>query len=193
MSAAETPFQRTWTARILTAPPLIAPASQFVYPLYVPGEDDAMQRGALLLDVKPATGANFLATCALGFRDPSLPTGIFACPRADDLLAIAGGYAYLIDTLAPDHCLHLPLRPTTQILPVPAAHLILLAGFHSILAIDANGLRWHSARLSWEGVTMTEVRDNHLYGTGWNLHTDREVPFAIDLSTGAHEGGGFTT
>lgn len=185
-------FAPTWTARILTAPPLIAPARQYVYPLYVPGEEDAMSRGALLLDVKPAAGANFLATCALGFRDPSLPTGIFACPRPDDLLAVAGGYAYLIDTLAPDRCLHLPLRPTTQILPAPADDLILLAGFHSVIAVDANGLRWHSARLSWEGVTMTEVRDNSLHGTGWNLHTDREVPFTIDLATGAHEGGGFT-
>jgi len=186
------PFPQNWTARILTAPPLIAPARQFVYPLYVPGEEDAVGRGALLLDIKPAANTNFLATCALGFRDPSLPTGIFACPNPNDLLAVAGGYAYLIDTLAPELCLHLPLRPTTQILPAPAAHLILLAGFHNILAVDANGLRWQSKRLSWEGVSMIEVSDLRLHGTGWNLHTDREVPFSIDLATGDHEGGGFT-
>lgn len=190
MSAAS--FPQSWTARILTAAPLIAPARQFVYPQYVPGEEDAMGRGALLLDIKPAAGANFLATCALGFRDPSLPTGIFACPNPNDLLAVAGGYAYLIDTLAPERCLHLPLRPTTQILPATSANLILLAGFHNILAADANGLRWQSKRLSWEGVSMIEVRDHHLHGTGWNLHTDREVPFSIDLTTGEHEGGGFT-
>jgi hypothetical protein len=184
-------FAQTWTARILTAPPLIAPARQFVYPQHIPGEEDAMARGALLLDIKPAHAANFLATCALGFRDTSLPTGIFACPRPDDLLALAGGYAYLIDTLTPEHCLHLPLRPTTQVLPAPAAELILLAGFHNLLALDANGIRWQSARLSWEGVTMTSVDATHLHGTGWNMHTDREAPFTIDLATGAHEGGGF--
>jgi hypothetical protein len=186
-------FSQTWRARILTAPPLIAPARQYVYPQYVPGEEDAISRGALLLDIKPANAANFLATCALGFTDPSLPTGIFPCPRPDDLLALAGGYAYLIDTLAPDHSLHLPLRPVTQILPAPTANLILLAGFHNVIAIDTNGLRWQSSRLSWEGVTLTEVRNNQLHGTGWNLHTDREVPFSIDLTTGAHQGGGFTS
>jgi hypothetical protein len=186
-------FSQTWQARILTAPPLIAPARQYVYPQYVPGEEDAISRGALLLDIKPANAANFLATCALGFTDPSLPTGIFPCPRPDDLLALAGGYAYLIDTLAPDHSLHLPLRPVTQILPAPTANLILLAGFHNVIAIDTNGLRWQSSRLSWEGVTLTEVRNNQLHGTGWNLHTDREVPFSIDLTTGAHQGGGFTS
>jgi hypothetical protein len=184
-------FPHTWTTNVLTAPPLIAPARQFVYPQRVPGEDDALARGAVLLNVKPATGGTFLATCALGFRDPSLPSGIFSCPRPDDLLAVAGGYAYLIDTLAPEHCLHVPLRPVTQVLPAPAFGLILLAGFHTVAALDVNGLRWETARLSWEGVTLGEVRDGKLHGTGWNMHTNREMPFVVDLANGAHTGGGF--
>jgi hypothetical protein len=196
VSAAEpstTAFTQTWSARILTTPPLIAPARQFVYPQRITGEEDAMARGALLLDVKPATGGGFLATCALGFRDPSLPSGVFAYPRADNLLALAGGYAYLIDTLAPETCLHLPLRPVTQVLSSPESGLILLAGFHHVLALDATGIRWQSARLSWEGVTLTEVRDGRLHGLGWNLPVDREVPFTVDLETGKHEGGGYET
>ena len=184
-------FPKTWAARILTAPPLIAPALQYVYPQHIPGEEDAMNRGALLLDVKPAAAANFLATCALGFREISLPTAIFACPHPDHLLAVAGGYAYVIDTLAPDHCVHLPLRPVTQILSAPSAGLILLAGFHNVLALDANGLRWQSERLSWEGISLTHTDAHHLHGTGWNLHADRDVPFTVNLLTGEHEGGGF--
>jgi len=184
-------FEQSWQARILTAPPLIAPARQYIYPQHIPGEEDALSRGALLLDIKPANAPNFLATCALGFTDPSLPTSIHACPRPDDLLAIAGGYAYLIDTLNPTHSLHLPLRPVTQILSAPQANLILLAGFHNVIAIAATGLRWQSARLSWEGITLTHADAHHLHGTGWNLHTDREIPFTIDLTTGTHTGGGF--
>ena len=184
-------FEQSWQARILTAPPLIAPARQYIYPQHIPGEEDALSRGALLLDIKPANAPNFLATCALGFTDPSLPTSIHACPRPDDLLAIAGGYAYLIDTLNPTHSLHLPLRPVTQILSAPQANLILLAGFHNVIAIAATGLRWQSARLSWEGITRTHADAHHLHGTGWNLHTDREIPFTIDLTTGTHTGGGF--
>lgn len=195
-SPRDKPFAQSWRARILAMPPLILPARQFVYPRRIPGEEDALGRGALLLEVTPLqagqpSGGTFLATCARGFQDPALPSGIFACPRPQDLLALAGGYAYLIDAHAPEHCLHLPLRPVTQVLSAPAEGLILLAGFHHVLALDANGERWHSARLSWEGVTMTEVRDGALYGTGWNLHTDREVAFRIDLLTGAHQGGGF--
>jgi hypothetical protein len=185
-------FPATWTAEILRTPPLIAPARQVVWPHHVAGEEDALARGALLLMVKPATGGSFLATCALGFRDPSLPRGIWPCPRPDDLLAVAGGYAYLADTRSPEHCLHLPLRPVTQVLPAPEANLILLAGFHTVAAIGASGLLWETARLSWEGLTLGEIRDGQLHGLGWDMHTDRELPFAVDLRTGAHTGGGYT-
>jgi hypothetical protein len=184
-------FAQTWSAQVLAQPPLIAPARQFVYPQFVPGEEDALGRGALLLNVKPASGGALLATCALGFRDPVLPSGIFTCPRADDLLAVAGGYAYLIDTLAPERCVHLPLRPVTQVLQAPEAGLILLAGFHHVAAVGVDGLLWQSARLSWEGVTLTEVRDQQLHGVGWSLPANREVPFTVDLATGEHCGGGF--
>jgi hypothetical protein len=190
-SQAHLTFPATWSAEILSAPPLIAPARQFTWPQRVAGEEDALARGALLLQVKPANGGSFLATCALGFRAPSALSGVWSCPRPDDLLAVAGGYAYLADTLAPDRPLHLPLRPVAQILPAPDANLLLLAGFHTIAAIGITGLLWETARLTWEGLTLTGIRDNHLHGLGWDMRSDRELPFTVDLSTGQHTGGAF--
>ena len=184
-------FPATWSAEILSAPPLIAPARQFTWPQRVAGEEDALARGALLLQVKPATGGSFLATCALGFRAPSALSGVWSCPRPDDILAVAGGYAYLADTLAPDHPLHIPLRPVAQILPAPDANLLLLGGFHTIAAIGANGLLWETARLTWEGLTLNGIRDGQLHGLGWDMRTDRELPFTVDLATGQHTGGAF--
>ena len=186
-------FPATWSAEILSAPPLIAPARQFTWPQRVAGEEDALARGALLLQVKPSSGGSFLATCALGFRDPNALTGVWSCPRPNDLLAVAGGYAYLADTLAPERPLHLPLRPVAQVLPAPDANLLLLAGFHTIAAIGASGLLWETARLTWEGLTLTEIRDNQLHGLGWDMRTDRELPFIVDLATGSHSGGAFNS
>ena len=112
-------------------------------------------------------------------------------PAPDDMLAVAGGYAYLVNTTLPELCVHLPLRPVTQIVSAVDEGLVLLAGFHTVAAIGATGLLWETAKLSWEGVTLSEIRDGKLSGEGWNMQTDREVPFSIDLRTGAHEGGGF--
>lgn len=184
-------FKASWTAEVLAGAPLIAPARQVVWPMRVPGEEDALARGALLLQVRPAKGGSFLATCALGFRDPALPSGVWACPREDDLLAVAGGYGYLVDTNTPERCLHLPLRPVVRVLPVSEEGLILLAGFHTVAAIGEAGLLWETGRLSWEGVTLGDVRNGRLQGLGWEMRTDRELPFEVDLRTGAHTGGGF--
>jgi hypothetical protein len=185
-------FPQTWSAEVLTTPPLIAPARQFMYPRRVAGEEDAMNRGALHLLVKPASGGTFLATCALGFRDVSLPAGVFACPAADDMLAVAGGYGYLVNTTTPERSVHLPMRPVTRVVSAVDEGLILLVGFHTVAAVGPEGLLWETAKLSWEGVTLSDIRDGELHGEGWNMPANREIPFTVDLRTGAHEGGGFT-
>lgn len=185
-------FPRAWSADILTKPPLIAPARQFTYPQQIAGEEDSLARGALQLLVRPVTGGSFLATCALGFTDPSMPTGIYASTRPQELCALAGGYAYLIDTANPSISTLLPQKPVTAIHALPQHHLLLFSGFHSLLAWGPNGLAWQSQRLTWEGLRLTSITGNTLHGTGWDLLTDRELPFTLDLLTGQHQGGAFT-
>jgi hypothetical protein len=189
-------FPHEWRAEMLAKPLLIAPARQFTYPQQVAGEEDALARGALLVQVNPAAGGTFLATCALGFTDPTVPTGIFACPNPREMCAVAGGYAYIIDTASPQHSTHIPLKPVTEVLVLTPQGLLIFAGFHAILAWGKDGLAWQSARLSWEGIRISGVqvdRDGaeRLQGYGWNLMADKEVEFSVDLRTGEHTGGGF--
>jgi hypothetical protein len=184
-------FPHNWRVEVLANPPLIAPARQFTYPQQVAGEEDAMTRGALRLLVHPAAGPTFLATCALGFADPSMPTGVYPCPNPGELCALAGGYAYILDTAAPERCTHIPLRPVAGVLPIPAHNLLLFAGFHSLVAWGEDGLAWQTARLTWDGLTITTVDGNTLHGLGWNMPSDKDVPFTVDLRTGTHTGGGF--
>jgi hypothetical protein len=184
-------FARNWSAEILKTAPLIAPARQFVYPRQIAGEEDALARGALQLMVRPANGGAFLATCALGFTDSTMPTGVFACPNPQEMCALAGGYAYIVDTTQPEHCTHIEMKPVVEARPLVPQGLLLFVGFHSMIAWSASGPAWETARLSWEGVRITGVEGSTLHGMGWNLLTDREVAFEVDLLTGRHQGGGF--
>jgi hypothetical protein len=184
-------FRQSWRAEVLKTPPLIAPARQFIYPQQIPGEEDALARGALQLIVHPASGGTFLATCALGFTDPAMPTGVFACPNAVQMCAVAGGYAYVIDTAQPERFTHITLKPVVEVRTLIAQGLLLFVGFHSMMAWGRDGLAWESARLSWEGIRTTSIDGDTLHGTGWNLLTDQEIAFSVDLLTGRHQGGGF--
>lgn len=188
-------FPHSWEAKILSTRPLILPARHYVYPREV----EEVERGALEVVVQPiaarsATGSNakvsegaqpFLATCALGFRDPAAPSGVWSCPDPKELCAVAGGYAYVIDTAAPERFTMIPFRPVLEARALAAQGLLLFVGHRSILAWGAQGNAWESAKLSDEGVTITDIEAGVLHGLGWQMITDRETPFVLDLHTGS--------
>jgi hypothetical protein len=174
-------FAHHWQAEILPARLLILPNRRFLYPL----QAEEVERGALEVLIRPRDDPQpFLATCALGFRDPAVPTGLWSTPNPEEVCAISGGYAYIIDTTAPERFTMIEYRPVLQLIPVPAENLLLFVGHHSVLAWGANGQAWQSEKLTDEGVTLEDIDGPILRGLGWNLMTDKETPFALDLKTG---------
>jgi hypothetical protein len=177
-------FPHQWKAEILAARPLILPPRHFVYPREV----EEIERGALEVLIRPdAIGAEpFLATCALGFRDPAVPTGLWSAPNPGEICAVSGGYAYLIDTKAPERFAMIEYRPVLDVRPALEPGLLLFVGHRSILAWGREGRVWESERLSDEGVTIDSVDGGVLRGRGWEMMSDAERPFALDLNTGRH-------
>ncbi|MGD0914742.1 MAG: hypothetical protein ABR928_22835, partial [Terracidiphilus sp.] len=129
----------------------------------------------------------FLATCALGFRDPAVPTGLWSTPNPENICAVAGGYAYIIDTTTPEHFTMIPYRPVLRVMPAVDARLLLFVGHRSILAWGRNGQAWESAKLSDEGVTITAIENGVLHGKGWHILTDKETAFALDVRSGVRQ------
>jgi hypothetical protein len=174
-------FPHAWQAEPLAARPLILPPRHFTYPQQV----EEVERGALEIMVRPGADPQpFLATCALGFRDASVPTGVWSAPNPDELCAVSGGYGYLIDTTAPERFTMLSHRPVLRVLAAVAADLLLFVGHRTVLAWGHNGLAWESSKLSDEGVTITSVEEHTLRGLGWHMMTDKETPFTLDLRSG---------
>ena len=179
-----------WKAKLLTGPPLIRPARNYIFPREVLGEEDALARGSLWIEVQPAKGGTFLAQCALGFVGTGVATGLWQAPEPSILLAIAGGYAYAIHTDAPETTQLLPMRPVVEVHAAPEADAFALVGFHAIYILGANEA-WTSPRLSWEGVHIVSVKGEMLHGTGWHMRSDRELPFTLNLRTRELTGGAF--
>ncbi|MGP8252412.1 MAG: hypothetical protein ACLQHF_10280 [Terracidiphilus sp.] len=206
-------FPHHWQAEVLPARPAILPARHYVYPQ----QAEEVERGALEVLIRPALyqgmtsvvpqiaekkdgalapeGSSspvtqaFLATCALGFRDPAVPTGLWSTPDPGKICAVAGGYAYIIDTTAPERFTMIPYRPALRVVPAVEAGLLLFVGHRSILAWGGlawgrDGQAWESEKLSDEGVAIIAIEGTVLRGTGWEMRTDKENAFAIDLGSG---------
>lgn len=179
-------FPHAWVVEILKRPPLIAPARQYVYPQLV----EEVERGALLilLRLQPAS-TQVMMTFALGFAEPSLPHGIWSCPNPAQFCAIAGGYAYIVNAAQPEEWTQVPFRPVVSVHPVLGQNLLVFTSFHNLWALGPEGFAWETSRLSWEGLRVTGITDGELHGFGWDLPTDTEVPFTVDLTNGTHSGG----
>ena len=180
-------FQHDWRATILERRPLIVPAQHFVYPKEV----EEVERGALELLIRPTEAEpEFLATFALGFATPAVPTGVWACPNPDWLCAVAGGYAYLVNTVQPTEWEQVHYRPVLDVVALPAQNLLLFSGHYSLVAYGPTGKAWETGRLSWEGFKILEITDGSLTGLGWDLMTDQEYEFIVDLKNGEHRRAG---
>jgi hypothetical protein len=174
-------FPHAWKAEVLPTRPMILPPRHYIYPR----EAEEVERGALEVLVRPDDAKDpFLATCALGFRDPVVPTGLWSAPNPKEICAVSGGYAYLIDTTAPERFTMIPYRPVLAVRTIKETALLLFVGHHSILAWGPDGQAWESGKLSDEGVTITAIQDGTLHGMGWELITDKETPFTLDVHTG---------
>jgi hypothetical protein len=179
-------FPHDWQIDILENTPLIAPERQYFYP----GAVEEVERGALQILLRARAGsAAVMATFALGFADASLPHGIWSCPNPRQLCAVAGGYAYIVDAEHPEQWIQIPYRPVTWVQAVPEQGLLVFASFYSLWALGVKGQTWETKRLSWEGVRVTAIHGGRLHGFGWDMDTDAEVPFAVDLANGEHTGG----
>jgi hypothetical protein len=78
----------------------------------------------------------------------------------------------------------IPYRPVLRVVPAVEAALLLFVGHRSILAWGRDGQAWESEKLSDEGVTITAIEGPVLRGTGWEMRSDKETAFSIDLRSG---------
>ena len=174
------PFSHSWTAEILPSRPLILPPRHHTYPAQV----EEVERGALEVMISPLGDPPFLATFALGFRDPVVPTGLWSMPNPEELCALSGGYAYVVSTRHPERFVMLSMRPVLAVYAVPAAALLLFVGHRDILAWGEHGKAWQADSVSSEGITVDAITATRLCGTGWEIRTDQEFAFTLDLATG---------
>lgn len=181
-------FPRSYEIKLLEAAPPIHPVEKLYH---YPAELEEGDRSGAYVRVIPREGTPGAWTgfFALGFDSDQVVNAICSCPDPGSLCVVAGGYAYVVKAADPAQWFRIEQRPVMDLRALPELRLLLFAGFTSISSLGAAGLRWTTERLSWEGVTITEITGDKLRGRGWDAVTDKEVPFEVDLLTGKHTGG----
>jgi len=179
-------FPHSYEARILDGPPPVHPLEKLYH---FPIELEEGDRAGTYVRVVPRQGRAWSGFFALGFNSEQVVNAICTCPDPDSICVVVGGYAYVVNVTEPSRWFQVEQRPVVDLRVVLNEAMILFAGFTSLTAVGKTGIAWQTERLSWEGVRITSVEDGKLHGFGWDVMSDQEVPFEVDLKTGKHTGG----
>ena len=179
-------FPRNYEVRILEAAPPIHPVEKLYH---YPVELEEGDRSGAYVRVTPQSGLVWVGFFALGFDSDQVVNQVCSTPDPRRFCVVVGGYAYVVNTSDPADWLRIEQRPVVDLRVLSQQGLLLFTGFTSITAAGASGIMWTTERLTWEGLTITEINGGKLQGHGWDALADKEVPFEVDLKTGKHTGG----
>jgi hypothetical protein len=179
-------FARNYEFKLLESAPPIHPVERIHH---YPVELEEGDRAGSYVRIEPRGRPAWTAFFAQGFDSPLAINAICGCPDPNSLCAIVGGYGYVVKAFDSGMWFRIEQRPVTHLRVLSQQQLILFAGFTSITALGVSGIEWTTERLSWEGISISEIKGNELQGLGWDAIANREVPFVVDLRTGRHSGG----
>jgi hypothetical protein len=179
-------FPRNYELRVLGSLPPVHPLEKLHH---FPVELEEGDRSGAYVRIEPKQGAAWYGFFALGFESDRMIHAAYSCPDPDTVCIVVGGYAYVVNTADPTQWFRIEQRPVLEVRVLSELGLLLFAGFTTIIALGRTGLQWTTERLSWEGISITEISGGKLRGLGWDALTDKEMPFEVDLRTGQSSGG----
>lgn len=140
-------------------------------------------RDRLVTRVRPVDADAWIGSFPADARSPTM--GLYACPSPNDLLAVTGVHAFLIDVRHPGHAESLPVGPIRFVHRPPAAQLLVIGSWIKLAAIDTSGLRWVTGRLFLDDLELVETSQDVILVRG-AIHAvpgDQHV-LTIDVTSG---------
>jgi hypothetical protein len=115
-------------------------------------------------------------------------SGIFSTPQIDIVSIVVAGKGYMVDVHEPKNFTIVPVLPIVDVYIHLEAQIILFLSFTDIVSYGSIGFLW-KARVSCDGIRVTEKSKEYLYGFSWDTVKGSEVPFRINIKTGELFGG----
>jgi len=116
-------------------------------------------------------------------------TGIYSTPSIDHVCVVASGRGYWLQALDPTDCQIVEAYPIQDVRAIPEIGLLIFADYTDLVAYGAEGRRWASQRVSWDGITILRADERGVVGRAYDATKEQEVGFFVDAKSGRLEGG----
>jgi hypothetical protein len=141
----------------------------------------------LLVEFHPGSSKSWIGDFAPGGWTGH--SSVVPFPDGRRVVVLSSGIAYLVDPdrVAVDEELS---EVAVDAYLAPALGLLIL-NWHGIEfeAYDANGFRWSTRRVSWDGIDNVRISGKELTADTWSAPLQTWIPVTVDLLTGKASGG----
>lgn len=156
---------------------------------YYPGGLNNGGKNGLIVEVCPNAGDAWLGVFEFGRYGTSAITGVYSSPDPERICVVAKGNAFFVVANDPAFWESIPAVPVIDVRCIPNDDIIVFANFTNLVAYGRNGLRWRTKRLAWDGLKITNIDENYIYGEFLDIRSDRVENFYVNIQTGKHFGG----
>lgn len=157
---------------------------------YFPGASSEGGRDGPIVHVIPYSGDPWVGVFAFGQLAPrDGKTGLFTFPDPDILCVVAEGDGYLVRAVNPKEWSPVEVYPICEVVPASGKNLVVFANYTEMVALGTSGLVWRTDRLAWSEMKITRVTSEYIEAETWDIRSEENVTFRVDLSTGQHAGG----
>ena len=158
---------------------------------YYPGGTTEGGQDGNVVQVFPHSSEPWIGTFAFGTISSKGKNGLYSWPNPQILCVVSQGQGYLVHVEEPTNYEMIKVDPVLDVIPVAARKIVVFANYTELIAYGESGPVWVTDRLSWEGIKLTRVTNNHIEGEVWDPRVEANVAFKVDLSNGRHEGRGY--
>lgn len=156
---------------------------------YFPGaRSDGGNDGPIVL-VTPSSAERWVGIFAFGHHGPSGTSCIYAFPDPDVICVVSSGDGYLVNVNVPTNWRQIEVYPICEVIPFPGQNIIVFVSHTDMTAFGAHGVVWRTKRLAWSGMKITNVTPASIKGETWDIRSDANIAFSVDVRTGCHHGG----
>ncbi|MDH4322884.1 MAG: hypothetical protein OEW90_01955 [Betaproteobacteria bacterium] len=116
-------------------------------------------------------------------------SGAYAHPDERHVVVVSGGDVYVVDPESRNAVAEFG-GMVNSVLAIAGERALLFEETLWLRLLTAEGIRWKTKRISWDGIRNLSVVDDAIIGEAWSIE-DTWHPFKVDISSGRVEGGAY--
>lgn len=155
---------------------------------YLPQQQAGVGQDGILLRISPRGISSWIGLFSSVKKYPGTPSRILFTPNPNTICVICSGDAVVTDVRHPNRSTLLDFEPITDAIAVKERRIIVFAGFTKLMAFDGSSVAWETSRVAWDELKITSINALSIYGEYWDVATEKQVQFEVDLDTGEVKG-----